>query len=104
MVIMNFNPSGNVYQQRIYTHVPQMNTLVTLNYPYEQSRSALYVDATPCHTKIHKVNDRIASPRKGNLPEHVTTKNGLSSDISPSEIILGSPNPDHKILRINYGA
>ena len=32
------------------------------------------------------------------------SKNGISSDLSPASIILGSPNPDYNKLRITFGA
>ena len=32
------------------------------------------------------------------------SKNGISSDLIPSAIVLGSPNPDHNKLRIIFGA
>ena len=32
------------------------------------------------------------------------SKNGISSDLSPAAIILGSPNPDYNKLKITFGA
>ena len=32
------------------------------------------------------------------------SKNGISSDLVPVAIILGSPNPDHNNLKITLGA
>ena len=32
------------------------------------------------------------------------SKNGISSDLSPAAIILGSPNPDYNKLNIKFGA
>ena len=32
------------------------------------------------------------------------SKNGISSDLSPAAIILGSPNPDYNKLKIKFGA
>ena len=39
------------YDQNIYTHALQMNTLRKFNYPYEQSRSDLDVVANLCCKK-----------------------------------------------------
>ena len=36
--------------------------------------------------------------------KHVPIQNGISSDLAPASIILGSPNPDYKKLRITFGA
>ena len=33
-----------------------------------------------------------------------TSNNGISSDLRPQEIILGSLNPDYNKLRITFGA
>ena len=32
------------------------------------------------------------------------SKNGISRDLSPAAIILGSPNPDYNKLKIKFGA
>ena len=32
------------------------------------------------------------------------SKNGISSDLIPAAIVLGSPNPDHNKLKITFGA
>ena len=71
---MNMNTSENFHIQNTCTHAPQMNTLVKLNNPHGQSRSAWDVVATPCHTEFHKVNDNITSPRYFYLPEHFPTQ------------------------------
>ena len=34
----------------------------------------------------------------------IPSKNGISSDLSPAEIILGSPNPDYNRLKITLGS
>ena len=32
------------------------------------------------------------------------SQNGISSNLSPASIILGSPNPDYNKLKIKFGA
>ena len=34
----------------------------------------------------------------------IPLKNGISSDLSPESIILGSSNPDHNRLKITFGS
>ena len=62
------------------------------------------MDATAFHTKIHKLNDKIAIPIHGNLPEHVTLENGVSIDLSTAEIIKWSPNSNYNNIRIIFRA
>ena len=60
----------------------------------------------PLHAiqKTHKVNENIASSRHGNSPEHVTIKNGISSELSPAAIILGPPKTDYNKISITFGS
>ena len=34
----------------------------------------------------------------------IPSKNGISSELSPAAIILGSPNPDYNKMKITFGA
>ena len=63
------------------------------------------MDVTPYLTRNQKrlmtislVQDMITCLKK------IPSKNGISSDLRPQEIILGSLNPDYNKLRITFGA
>ena len=44
--------------------------------------------------EIHKINDDIPDKRHDNLLRHVTIQNGISINLIPEAIILGSLNTD----------
>ena len=54
--------------------------------------------------EIHKVNGEISGTRHDNFLKMFQSKNGISSDLIPEAIILGSPNPDYNKLTITFGA
>ena len=54
--------------------------------------------------EIHKNNENISGTRHDNLFKNAPIQNGISSNLRPETIILGSPNPDDNKLRIIFGA
>ena len=58
----------------------------------------------PTLQEIHKDNGEIFGTRHDYLLKHITTKNGISSDLRPTAIILGSPNSDYNKVKITFEA
>ena len=53
--------------------------------------------------EIHKINDKISGTRHDNFLNMFPSKNGITNDLSPSTIILGSPNQYYNKLKIKLG-